>query len=329
MKRTLQAVFLAVFAVEALVVGQGAEVTRVLGEIRAALGGAAKVAAVKSMSVDGRTTRVAQDGSSVDQNFEMAFELPAGSIKFVKKDAIATMGGVTISRRSGFNGNDLIDETEMPPGMSGGGNTRVVRMGPGGPMTSGQATPEQKQEMLTSSKREFARIVLGMIGDTTAAYPVAFTYGGQVDAAGGKADVLELKAIDGFSGKLYVDGKTHLPLMLSWMDKEPLRMSMGGGNTMIVGGGAGQTRTFSSGAAGSPDDVARMQAEIAARMKEAEANRRTVEFRLYYADYKAVDGVKLPTRIQRMMDGLPTEELNLDKITVNGKIDPARFAVVK
>jgi len=326
MRRALQAVFLAVFAVEALVVGQGAEVSRVLGEIRAALGGAAKVAAVASMSVDGHTTRVAQDGSAVDQNFEMAFELPAGSIKFVKKDVIATMGGATISRRSGFNGNDLIDDTEMPPGMSGGGTTRVVRMGPGGPMTSGQATPEQKQEMLTSSKREFARIVLGMIGDTTAAYPVTFTYGGQVDAAGGKADVLELKAIDGFSGKLYVDGKTHLPLMLSWMDKEPVRMSMGGGNTMMVAGGAGQTRTFSSGA-GSPDDVARMQAEIAARMKEAEASRKTVEFRIYYADYKAVDGVKVPTRIQRMMDGLPTEELNLEKIVVNGKIDPARFAV--
>ena len=90
----------------------------------------------------------------------------------------------------------------MPPAMSGGGNMRVVRMGPGGPTASGQATPEQKQEMLTNTKREFARIVLGMIGDTTAAYPVVFTYGGQVDAAGGKADVLELKAVDGFSGQV-------------------------------------------------------------------------------------------------------------------------------
>ena len=328
MKRTLQAVFLAVFAVEALVIGQGAEVTRVLGEIRAALGGAARLAGVTSMSVDGHTTRVAQDGSTVDQNFEMAFELPDGAIKFVKKDVVASMNGMTISRRTGFNGNELIDDTEMPPSMTGGGQTRIVRMGPGGPMMAGQSTPEQKQEMVTSSKREFARIVLGMIGDTTPAYPVTFTYGGQVDAAGGKAEVLELKATDGFSGKLYIDGKTHLPLMLSWMDKEPLRMTMGGGNAMVVGGGAGQVRTFGNGG-GSPEDLAKLQADMAARMKEAEANRKVVEFRLYYGDYRAVDGIKLPARIQRTMDGTPTEELNLDRITVNAKIDPARFAIVK
>ena len=37
----------------------------------------------------------------------------------------------------------------------------------------------------------------------------------------------------------------------------------------------------------------------------------------------------LPTRIQRMTDGIATEEITLEKIRINGKIDPARFAVVK
>jgi hypothetical protein len=37
----------------------------------------------------------------------------------------------------------------------------------------------------------------------------------------------------------------------------------------------------------------------------------------------------MPTRIQRMVDGLPTEEMSLDKIRVNGKIDPAKFAIAK
>ena len=72
-----------------------------------------------------------------------------------------------------------------------------------------------------------------------------------------------------------------------------------------------------------------MQEEMAARIKEAEAKRRTVEYRIIYADYKSFDGVRLPTRIQRMMDGLPTEEMSLEKIKVNGKIDAARFAVAK
>jgi len=337
MKRTLQAVFLAMFAVEALVVGQGTEVNRVLGEIRAALGGEDKVAAVKSMSADGHTTRVLPDGSSIDQNFEMAFDLSSGPVKYMKKDVVATMGDTTISRRSGFNGSDLIDQTETPPGMASaaGGNMRVMRFGSGGVTPAGQGTPEeiaaQTKERLLSAKREFARIVIGMIADTTSAYPVVFAYGGQVDAAGGKAEVLELKAVDGFAGKLYVDSKTHLPLMLSWMDKEPLRMTLGDGGVTTTTANGTQIRTFGAGGSGgmTQDDMAKLQADMAARMKEAEANRKTVEYRLYYADYKAIDGVKLPTRIQRMIDGLPTEELTLDKIKVNGKIDPGKFAVGK
>ena len=78
-----------------------------------------------------------------------------------------------------------------------------------------------------------------------------------------------------------------------------------------------------------PEEAARMQEDMAERMKQAEANRRIVEYRMFFADYKAVDGVKLPTRIQRMMEGLPTEELALKKIKVNGKIDPNKFNVAK
>ncbi|HEX5069831.1 MAG TPA: hypothetical protein VFV78_06405 [Vicinamibacterales bacterium] len=339
MKRTLQAVFLAMFAIEALVVGQGTEVKRVLGEIRAALGGEDKVAAVKSLSADGRATRLLPDGSPVDQNFEMAFDLSAGPVKFMKKEVVATMGDTTISRRSGFNGDELIDLTDMPPGVgsSGAGNVRVMQFGGAAVRPMGQAAPEeiarQNKARLATARRDFAKIVIAMIGDTTAAYPVQFTYGGQVDAAGGKADILELKAADGFGGKLYVDARTHLPLMLSWMDKEPLRMTVGGnGGTVTTNANGGQVRTITSGTgagAMTADDIARLQADMAARMKEAEANRKTVEYRMYYADYKPIDGVKLPTRIQRMIDGLPADELTLEKIKVNGKIDPGKFSTGK
>lgn len=338
MKRTLQAVFLAMFAVEALVVGQGTEVKRVIGEIRAALGGEDKVAAVKSISIDGHTTRPLPDGSTVDQNFEMAFDMSSAPIKYMKKDVVATMGDTTISRRSGFNGDQLIDQTDSPAGMGssgGGGSMRVMSFGPGGMAQANQGTPEEiaarNKERLVSAKREFARIVVAMIGDTTSAYPVQFTYGGQVDAAGGKADVLELKATDGFGGKLYVDSKTHLPLMMSWMDKEPLRVTMGNNGGTITTANGAQVRSFGASGSGgmTPEDMAKLQADMAARMKEAEANRKNVEYRMYYADYKTIDGVKLPTRIQRMVDGLPTDELSLDKIKVNGKIDPGKFSVGK
>ena len=137
-----------------------------------------------------------------------------------------------------------------------------------------------------------------MFGTTTPAYPVQFVYAGQAESPEGKADVLDVKGADGFTAKLFVDAKTHLPLMLSWMDKEPLRLTMGGG----------------SAAAGSGD---------------ADAKRKTVEYRVFYADYKSFDGMRLPTRIQRMVDGLPAEEMNFEKIKVNGKIDASKFAVAK
>jgi hypothetical protein len=331
MKRALQAVVLAVFAAQTLVIGQGEEVKRVLSQIRTALGGEDKLVAVKSIAVEGQSMRPAPDGSTMAQDFELAFELPANAVKFMKKDVVMNLGNATISRRSGFSGADLIDETDMPASMGDG--VRVTRMGSGGPLPA-NATAEQvaarKTQQLQANRREFARLAIGMLGTTTAAYPAEFVYAGQVASADGKADVLEVRAADGFAAKLYVDGKSHLPMMLVWMDKEPLRVMMGGnGGTVMSGGGGGVVRSFSTTSDGQMQDPAKMQAEMDARLKEAEAARKTVEYRLFYAEYKMVDGVRMPTRIQRMVDGLPTEEMSLDKIKINTKIDPAKFSIAK
>ena len=65
---------------------------RVLSQIRTALGGDDKLAAVKSIAVEGQTMRPAPDGSTVAQDFEMAFDLPADAIKFMKKDVVMNLG---------------------------------------------------------------------------------------------------------------------------------------------------------------------------------------------------------------------------------------------
>jgi len=174
-----------------------------------------------------------------------------------------------------------------------------------------------------------------MFAQSFPAYPLEFAYAGQAESADGKADVIEVRGAEGFVAKLFVDGSTRLPLMLSWMDKEPLRMTMGPGgvSTGNAAAGGGHVQTFtrnsSGGAQLSPEDVEKMQQDMAARMKEAEANRRVVEYRMFYGEYKTIDGVKLPTRIQRMMDGLPTDETEFEKIKVNARIDAKKFAVAK
>jgi hypothetical protein len=329
--RVIQAVVLTVLAAQVLAASQGADAKRVLSELRAALGGEDKVAAVKPLAVQGQSSRVGPDGStSTASDFEWNIELPT---KFVKREMFANLGGQKLYRRVGFNGANVIEENDMPSGMTGGGGHMVVRsMGPGMAGPGGTATPEQvaaqKAQTLTVARRDFVRLMLGMLGASSEALPVEFTYAGQAEAPDGKADVLEVRGADGFVAKFFVDGKTRLPLMLSWMDKEPLRMTMGpGGGTMS----AGNVQVFSgSGAAArSPEDVARMQQEMADRMKEAEAKRRIVEYRMFYSDYKPFNGVKMPTKIQRMTDGLPTEELSLENIKVNSRIDAAKFQAGK
>ena len=331
MKRTLQGIFLAVFAVQALVVGQSADAQRVLAGIREALGGDAKLAGVKSVAIEGQKTSSTPDGSSAAAGFEMAFELSGATVRFVKKEELVNLGGTVIARRSGFNGAELIEEVDAPPAMTAGGGMRVMRMTPGGPLPGGQATPEQvaaqKAQLMVTNRHDFARLALGMFG-TAPAYPVEFTYAGQAEAPEGKADVLDVKGADGFAAKLFVDGKTHLPLMLMWTDKEPLRMMSMGGATPAAS--HGNVRVFSgSGSGVSPEEAAKMQEDMAARMKEADAKRKMVEYRIIYADYKSFDGVRLPTRIQRMMDGQPTEELNFAKVKVNARIDASTFAPTK
>ena len=104
---------------------------------------------------------------------------------------------------------------------------------------------------------------------------------------------------------------------------------------MAVMGHGGATQVQRSAGPGgapapmTPEDMAKMQADMDARIKEAEAKRRVVEHRLFYSDYKSYDGVKFPSRIQRMIDGKPTEEIEFDRVRVNGQIDPKKLEVVK
>lgn len=335
LKRTMQGAVVAVFATEALVIGQGADIAKILAETRQALGGD-KLAGVTSLSATGRSQRTRPDGTTSESAFELLMELPD---KFMKRDVVMAMGSTSIYRMSGFNGDGLINEVDTPPQLSTGGGM-VIRMAPGGGGAGAQATPEQVAEgnkrMLTANKQEFARITLGMFANSYSSYPMHFTYAGQAESADGKADVVEVRGEGDFTAKLFLDTKTHLPLMLSWMDKEPLQMQFGGpGRSMTTSGGGGMQTMMHGAAAGgsgarpSQAEMDKMQKDMDAAIKEAEAKRRVVEYRLFYADYQTFSGVKLPTRIQRMIDGTPTDELAFDKIQVNAKIDPKKFTPTK
>ena len=51
-----------------------------------------------------------------------------------------------------------------------------------------------------------------------------------------------------------------------------------------------------------------------------------VETRLYYAEYRDVNGVRWPFRIRQSVGGATVEETTFDRYRINPKIDPKRFA---
>jgi hypothetical protein len=54
-----------------------------------------------------------------------------------------------------------------------------------------------------------------------------------------------------------------------------------------------------------------------------------VENRIYYADYRDVDGLQWPFRLRRATGPDTTEETTFDRFKINTKIDPKKFEVRK
>lgn len=303
MRRAFEWAMVGVAAAGTWAAAQGRDADGMLARVRQALGGDQKLAAVRTLELNGRSTRVDGGQSLPAADYAVAMELPD---KFVEKGVMAQMGSVAITRTSGFNGEGVIEAIEAPPAMGG---VSIMRVGPGSPPPGVTPTPEQAEAMhrgaLAAAHEAFARIALGVFAASPSVFPLEFADAGQAESPDGTADVLAVTGPDGFAARLFVDTRTHLPLMLSWTAPEPLRLAR-------MGGGQGQVPT---------------DAERARMLADARANRRTVEYRLYYGDYRSVSDITLPFHLQRSIDGQLTEDITFDRIRVNHPIDPHLFAV--
>lgn len=303
---------------------QAPDAKALLAVTREALGGEARLSAVKTVAANGRTRMTAPNGQVEEMEFSMSIDLPD---KFMKREVLMAMGPTSVYRHSGFNGDALINEIDSPPPLASGGGMMVRRLEIG-PSSAGGAAPSpdevaaNRRRLLAEARQSFARLTLGMFATSFAGYPLTFTLAGQAESADGRADIVAVTDGAGFEARLFIDTTTHLPLMLTWMDREPLRVNVedtgGGERIQIVRRGGGP------GGPPAPD-----AASMAEQLRRAEANRRTVEFRAYYSDYRTVDGVKLPMRIARTIDGQPSDEIVFDRVRLNTRIDPKTFTPTK
>ena len=310
----------------------------VLAAARDALGGEKRLAAVKSFSATGRTRQVRGD-TLVPIEFEIVAELPD---RYARRDEIpAQESGPTTT---GFNGDELIQlpVPEPPPARAGA------------PPPNPAQQEAARKARLSGVKQDFVRLTLGMFAASLPSYPLTFTYAGQAEAPQGKADVLDARGPDSFTVRVFIDSVTHLPIMVSWMPPTPPARGMAPGGmgpgrgrgdapgTPAPGGATPPAGTPPPGGAtappAAPPAAATSPAATSAGAPPAGAPPagaapkppgKPVESRIYFADYRDVDGLQLPYRLRRAVGPDTVEETTFDRFRINPKIDPRRFEVRK
>ena len=288
-----------------------------LSATRAALGGE-KLAAITTLVATGQTKRV-RGNNLVPIEFEINLELPG---KYIRRDESPAEDAAPTS--SGFNGDDLIQLPAPALPMVMGGR-------PGGPPAPTPAMLEaQRKGRVTALKQDFVRFALGIFADSFATYPLTFAHAAIAEAPQGKADVLDVRGPDNFLARLFVNSQTRLPVMVSWtlpptnvivtVPGQPAPPTVAPGAVVVVGPAAPPA------AAGQPEKDAYAKEVLALRQKTQAT---PVEHRIYYADYRVVDGVQLPFRLRRAIGADTTEETTFDRFRLNTRIPPQKFAPVK
>jgi hypothetical protein len=292
---------------------------QVLADARQALGGSA-LDAVKTLIATGHTRRV-RGNNLVPIEFEIFIELPD---KYVRVDEFPAED--TDPTSSGFNGSALVQNPAPAAPPAGGGAPPGQPPGPGpGPRPG----IDPRQMRIVSIKQDYTRLALGMFAASTA-MPLTFTYAAVAEAPQGQADVLDAKGEANVALRLFINRQTRLPIMVTW-NTPPT-------NVIVTVPGQDPPKTIAPGAvvvtgpppppAGAPkEEFDKYAKDVLAIRAKAQAT--AVEHRLYFGDYRDVDGVKLPFRVRRAIGQETTEETTFDRFRINTRIDPKRFDPVK
>ncbi|HEY2906734.1 MAG TPA: hypothetical protein VGJ29_12610 [Vicinamibacterales bacterium] len=266
-----------------------------LAQARAALGGEKQLAKVQGLSCAGTLQRLAGD-RQIGGELTLDLQLPD---KMLRTESISPMGdSALVVSDQGVNGDILLRHTKTlntPPGM-------IIRMPP--PPAAGS---DAETQALRNSRAEMARVTFALLLSAPASMALDFSYGGEAEAADGRADVITVKGPSSFLAQMFLDKTTHRPLMLSYRGIAP---------QMRV-----QTVRGPAPAGAQPHPPG---GEAATGAAEAPP---LVDISMFLDDYQAVDGVMLPHHITRSIDGKTNEEWTFTSIKVNPAFKADTFSV--
>ena len=263
-----------------------------LKQARAALGGESKLAKVQGLSAVGTVAREMGD-RQVTGELTIDLQLPD---KMVRTDSMSPMGDATIVLLQGINGDTLLRSSKTlnaGPGM-------MVRMPP--PPAAGS---DAEAQALRAARADLARLTVGLLLMSPPSMPLEFAHGGEAESPDGKADVINVKGPGSFAARLFFDKASHRPLMLSYQGIVP-RMVV----QTMRGAPPPDAATSGHGTEGGA----------------APPTPSAVDIQMFLDDYRAEDGVLLPHKISRSVEGKTTEEWTFKTIRINPAFKPDAFS---
>ena len=175
----------------------------VLGLARAAIGGEAKLNAVKGFSIAWKFRRVAGNGEQDKGETQFDFLLPD---KFLKREVLNLSGEFgQVTSLSGLSGEQVWTDFRT--------NTQDIPV-----VDEGTGNPEKQAALRQGLRKELTLNLLQLMLTPPPSWPVEVTYVGEAEAEDGRADVLEAKTPGGFTVRLFIDKETHQLRLLSYRE---------------------------------------------------------------------------------------------------------------
>lgn len=290
-----------------------------LAEVRKAIGGDARIAALRTVSFEGTYRRI-QGEQDMTGDLELYFAAP-DKFQRVEQFSFGPNPGPriaqTVSGAEGWMGplgpvpGGMAFRFGGPGGPGGGpGGVQGGAAGPGGAGggNRGAGGPGgQRFDPGLIAKQTYWRTALAMFPGTEATSALSFTYVGKAESPDGEAEVLDVKGEGDFKARLFVDGKTHLPVMLTYQERERRMFRQTPRNQ------------------GETDEAFRARIRAEREAAGPQPPPKLIDISMFITDHKDVGGVKVPHHFTMQTGDKPTEEWELKKSKTNPKLDDDQF----
>jgi hypothetical protein len=288
MREVTCAVLAATLAAGSVVRAEDRTATAIVEEMRRALGGHAALDAVQTMRGVGVAIRALGE-LRVTGAVEIVVALPGS---YLRTDRLK-VAGLTSEVVTGLNGDTFLQRASGPTG---------IRLDPAAALDPG-VRAVVVAGAARGARHDLIRLLLAFLGNVPGA-ALTFTAAGRAEAPEWTADVLQVEGADGFATRLFVDTVTRRPLMVAWEAPD------------TPGAIRRLTTSYSAPRADAP------KVGAADLLNQAQS---FVEHRLYFSEYRRVDGLTWPHRLRRTAGAEPIEDITFERLSVNPRLEPRHF----